>query len=248
MSRKPPIKRMRVFAGPNGSGKSTIIKEIAKVVRTGIFINADEIEKAGRNNKFINLGDYGLTSTPDTFTDYYNQSTLLAKGLAEGKQIDLSFSNNVITVGEKTNSYEAAFIADFLRTQLIAKGETFTFETVMSHPSKLDTLRIAQQASYKNYLYFVSTEAVEINIKRVEERVAKGGHYVDPQKIRDRYVRTMDLVSQMIPHCHRCFIFDNSLETYRLILEIIDGSNICIHTDDEIPAWVDRYVLQKLGV
>lgn len=57
---KKAVSRMRVFAGPNGSGKSTIIKEIQKKVRTGIYINADDIEKACKDKKFINLGDYGL--------------------------------------------------------------------------------------------------------------------------------------------------------------------------------------------
>jgi hypothetical protein len=53
----------------------------------------------------------------------------------------------------------------------------------------------------------------------------------------------------LTPYCHRCFIIDNSLEgKYQLILEIFEGAEIMIHTDDYIPAWVDTYVLQKLGV
>jgi len=119
----------------------------------------------------------------------------------------------------------------------------------MSHPGKLNTFKIAKDAGYKNYLYFVSTESVEINIRRVEARVAKGGHPVAVEKIIERYNRSMDLVSQMIPYCHRCFVFDNSLEgNTRFILEIFEGSQILIQTDDEIPAWVDTYLLQKLGV
>jgi predicted ABC-type ATPase len=119
----------------------------------------------------------------------------------------------------------------------------------MSHPGKLNTFKIAEEAGYKNYLYFISTESVEININRVAARVAKGGHSVNDKKIRDRYNRSMELVSQIIPFCHRCFIFDNSLEgETRLILEIYKGSHIKIQTDDEIPAWVDNYILQKLGI
>lgn len=59
----------------------------------------------------------------------------------------------------------------------------------------------------------------------------------------------MDLLSDMIPFCHRCFIVDNSLEgKYRLIAEIIEGRTINILTDEEIPAWVEFYVFHKLGV
>ena len=37
--------RLRVFAGPNGSGKSTLFDSFSKNYHTGLFINADYIEK-----------------------------------------------------------------------------------------------------------------------------------------------------------------------------------------------------------
>ncbi|HTI10759.1 MAG TPA: hypothetical protein VL832_19450 [Puia sp.] len=241
--------RMRVFAGPNGSGKSTIIKEIQKIVRTGTYINADDIEKASKEKKFINLGDYELVSTTEDFDSYLKQSTFLAKALKEGFQIDITLSNNIIRIGKDTNSYEAALISEYIRNLLLKKGETFSFETVMSHPSKLDLFKQAHDKGFKNYLYFISTESADINVKRVEERVKKGGHPVNEQKIRDRYIRSMNLMSEMIPYCHRCFLFDNSLESgYRLIAEIVDGRTINIITEEDIPVWIETYIFQKLGV
>ena len=146
-----------------------------------------------------------------------------------------------------TNSYEAALIADFLRQLLITKGETFSFETVMSHPSKLEIFKNAQAAGFKNYLYFISTESADINVNRVQERSQKGGHPVNEQKIRERYLRSMALLSEMIPYCRRCFIFDNSTDSYRLIAEIENGNIIKSHSDD-LPDWIDTYVLLKLGI
>jgi predicted ABC-type ATPase len=247
MSKKQPAKRMRVFAGPNGSGKSTLIKEVQQITRIGVYINADDIEKSAREKKFVNLGDYGLESTPEAFKAYLDSSTLLTKVKQEGFRIDLSLSNNVIRVEKDTNSYEAALIADYLRNLLIIKGETFSFETVMSHPSKLDTFIKAHKAGFKNYLYFIATDSAEISAKRVEERVEKGGHSVDTQKIIERYTKSLGLLSDMIPYCHRCYVLDNSMETgYRLILEIEDNDRIFIH-DDEIPVWVETYVLNKIS-
>lgn len=172
---------MRVFAGPNGSGKSTIIKEIQKAYKTGTYVNADDIEKAGREKGFVNLGDYNLEASTVDFDTYLAHSTLKQKAEADGFTIDIKLSNNVITTGEDANSYEAALIAAYLRQLLIAKGETFSFETVMSHPSKLDVFRKALQGGFKNYLYFISTESADINVNRVQERVEKGGHPVDEQ-------------------------------------------------------------------
>jgi predicted ABC-type ATPase len=53
--------------------------------------------------------------------------------------------------------------------------QTFTFETVLSHSSKLGFLQQAGQMGYKNYLYFVCTVDPTINIARVAQRVALGG-------------------------------------------------------------------------
>ncbi|GGH67320.1 hypothetical protein GCM10011379_22470 [Filimonas zeae] len=192
---------MRVFAGPNGSGKSTIIKEIQKLVITGAYINADDIEKACRDKGFVNLGDYGLSSTESAFTSFLQDSTLLAKATEEGFEVIISFSNNIIKVNQQANSYAAALIADFLRNLLLNQGETFSFETVMSHESKLEMFKRSRNAGFKNYLYFISTESADINVARVAARVNKGGHAVSEQKIKERYVRSMELLASIIPCC-----------------------------------------------
>lgn len=249
MSTEQLVKRMRVFAGPNGSGKSTIIKELQQIVRTGVYINADDIEKSGRDKGFINLGDFGVESTLEHFNTYMQSSTLVQKAQQESKIIDLVFSDNIIRMSKQVHSYEAAFISDYLRTLLLTANTTFSFETVLSHVSKIDTFQRSAETGYRNYLYYISTESPEINVQRVSERVSKGGHPVDPDKIRGRYYRSMELLHWMIPYCHRCFIYDNSLETgHRLIAEIEDNSRVIIHTNDSIPLWVDTYVFDKLGV
>ena len=238
-------KRMRVFAGPNGSGKSTIIKEIQKIVTTGPYINADDIEKACQEKGFVNLGDYNLESTEDAFLSFLGKSTLYEKAINEDYPITLSFSENIIKAPKDTSSYSAALIADYLRNLLVEKGQTFSFETVMSHPSKLEMLQLAHKKGFKNYLYFISTESADINVDRVAARVDKGGHSVDENKIRERYTRSMDLLSSMVPYCHRCFILDNSGKQYRQILEIVDGAEIKV-LDDDVPEWVMTYVVDKL--
>ncbi len=41
----PSQNRVRIYAGPNGSGKSSLYKVISKEYISGLFVNADEIEK-----------------------------------------------------------------------------------------------------------------------------------------------------------------------------------------------------------
>ncbi len=142
------------------------------------------------------------------------------------------------------NSYKASIIVDFIRTQLIKSGQKLTFETVMSHYSKIEVLEFANTLGYKSYLYFVGTDSDEININRVEERTKKGGHFVPHDKIKSRYYSSMSLLKSAIKKTHRAFIFDNSEKKPILILEIFKGEEITYH-HNEIPIWVDKYLFQN---
>lgn len=70
------------------------------------------------------------------------------------------------------DSYLAADLAEFIRQQLLANDISFTYETVMSHESKLVFIQQAKEKNYRVYVYFVATEDPEINISRVNVRVA----------------------------------------------------------------------------
>mgnify|MGYP003612053472 CR=1 FL=1 len=47
--------RLRIFTGPNGSGKSTLFDSFSKKYNSGVFLNADLIEKELASNRFIDL-------------------------------------------------------------------------------------------------------------------------------------------------------------------------------------------------
>ena len=87
------------------------------------------------------------------------------------------------------NSYIAADIANFLREALLDAGVSFSYETVMSHVSKVEFLKKAKANNYKIYLYFIATEDPEININRVKIRIAQKGHSVNPETIKRRYFK-----------------------------------------------------------
>ncbi len=49
------------------------------------------------------------------------------------------------------NSYLAATLAEAVRQELLDEGKTFTFETVMSHRSKIDFMLEARKRGYRVY-------------------------------------------------------------------------------------------------
>lgn len=238
-----------MFAGPNGSGKSTTFNIIQSKFNLGYYLNADEIEKELKHKGFINLKEFGLLYPDEVcFRNFISGHSFFKKAQKDGFAIDLKWENNLIkNTDQKTHSYEASILSDFLRTELIEKGQRLTFETVMSHPSKIETLRVAKEKGFKNYLYFICTEDPEINKSRVAERVVNKGHPVPEDKIINRYYRSLNLLLEAVSYTYRTYIFDNSGSKSKLILDIFEGKTMTYHTS-LIPLWVDKYLLQKLGV
>jgi predicted ABC-type ATPase len=100
---------------------------------------------------------------------------------------------------ELEGSYEARVaraqvVADRRRDQCIEAGRSFSFETVMSHPSKVEILERARAFGFSVQLFFVGTDDPRTNIERVALRVAQGGHDVPEDRIVARWGRTMALL------------------------------------------------------
>ncbi|WP_094228802.1 hypothetical protein [Methanolobus psychrotolerans] len=122
----------------------------------------------------------------------------------------------------------------------------FSFETVFSHKSKLEFMERAKQKGWELYLYFIGTSDSTVNQGRVKERVEKGQHNVPDDKISDRYIRSNSFLYDAVKLCRRAYVFDNSDEASILIVEKdIDGT-IQIKDENQVPQWVDTYLLSKL--
>lgn len=240
------IPRLRMFAGPNGSGKSTF-KTMIRRELLGIYINPDEIEKEIYDRSFLDFDAYDVKTTKQEVLDFFNQSPLL-------KQVDcldeaslLRFNDNKLSFHEvSVNAYFASVAANFIRQKLIEYSKSFTFETVMSFPDKIELLRKAQSRGYRTYLYYVATENPEINISRVHYRVARGGHPVPEDKIVTRYHRSLDLLMQAVKYTHRAYIFDNSGPEHIWLAEITNGS-ILEMKNDQVPLWFKKSLLDKFS-
>lgn len=238
-------RRLRVFGGPNGSGKSTIFNKVSSQYDIGYYLNADEIEKQLENGHGIDLKSFEVNTSKKEFNNFVKNHPLEEKAIKNGfpTTIELLGTSIISTNPSSTHSYEASILADFVRQKLIKAGKKFTFETVMSHPSKVDLLEAAGKKGYKTYLYFICTESAQINIERVNQRVRLGGHPVATEKVVSRYFRSLETLKKAVKETHRTFLFDNSGKEPMLILEVYMGKEITFH-HHEIPKWVDEYLLK----
>ena len=240
------IPRLRMFAGPNGSGKSTL-KELLSPDWLGIYINADDIERAIRVQGGFRVSDFDIELNQQQLTDFLSQSTLLnSQGLAQVAQSITIVDGYISFGGLSVNSYFASALADLMRRRLLENGESFTFETVMSSPDKVELLCDAQKRGYRTYLYYVATEDAEINIDRVKTRVEAGGHDVPRDKIVTRYERSLELLNHAVACSNRAFIFDNSNECHVWVAEVTDGA-VLESKVGSLPDWCRRSLWDKFS-
>lgn len=241
-----PVSRLRMFAGPNGSGKSTI-KSVISPELLGIYINPDEIEASIHDQSFFDVGAYGIVTNANEILKFFLDSPLLEKANLLDEAQTLRFSDNKLIFQDiEINAYFASVAASFIRNKLLEVKTSFTFETVMSSPDKVELLRKAQENGYRTYLYFVATEDPDINISRIRYRVKMGGHPVPEDKIVSRYKRSLDLLMDAVQCSHRAYIFDNSSHEQIWLAEITNGKLLEMKTT-QMPAWFKKSLWDKFN-
>ena len=243
-------KRLRMFAGPNGSGKTSLVQKLAKeFASNGLFqlhhfLNADDLLRDLREGKGASLECLGRTIGIEEIRTALMDGGRLRQDhpFIAGMEVK---GQAILDPGRFSDAYVTASIIDFLRIELLTAGQSFSFETVMSHRSKIDFFARARSLGYRTYLYFIATESPHLNIYRVKGRAALGGHKVPEIKIVERYNRSLQLLGECLPHCYRAFLFDNSRADPVWLAQLPPDGNL--HTEvptEALPAWFKKWVLR----
>jgi predicted ABC-type ATPase len=236
------VKRLRIFAGPNGSGKSSLLDYLVKIQAFHLYyhINADDIARD------ISIGcDY--SNWPIVFSEaelkiFLEKSPF--QDLAAYSFTDaILCTKQVITLTQALDyelSYLCAALADFLRQKLFLSDSSFSYETVFSHPSKIDDILQAKKAGFKIYLYIIATESPNINLERIADRVKCGGHAVPENKTKDRFNKTLRNLGIAYRLVDRAYFYDNSgadeSPAYRYFAEK-NGDSLLVSCNKPNPKW-----------
>lgn len=232
------VKRFRMVAGPNGSGKSTLVKRLTEDYRINFysFVNADDI--------FAHVAKFGAYSPKfpvekEELVEYSEKSTYdeSVKAIFRGDSVRVEDDCVKFEKGA-INSYTMALFANFLQDRFMQRGESFSQETVFSHPSKVEAMKRAHELGYRTYLYFVATPTPSVNKLRVAGRVAQGGHDVPADKIVSRYSRSIAQIKAALPYVSRAFFFDNGgSEMIYLGQYTPEGGLSLAVGEDKLPKW-----------
>ena len=135
---------------------------------------------------------------------------------------------------------QAQNIADKLRETCLKERRSFSFETVMSHPSKVEILARAKEYGFFIQLFFIGVDDPRINVERVALRVMQGGHDVPTDRIVERWYRTMELLSQAISLSDQAYVFDNTAtDGFRLVVGRQNGKTMMMLPPGQLPPlWI----------
>lgn len=118
----------------------------------------------------------------------------------------------------------------------LAAGRSISLETTLAGHSVLRRIRAARDAGYHVELRYIALASVEMNIQRVRARAACGGHFIEPDAIRRRYVSSLANLPAAIALAHRVVVSDNTEARPNPVIEIADGR--IIHRVTPLPAWL----------
>ena len=117
----------------------------------------------------------------------------------------------------------------------IEGGEDFAIETTLSGGWTTSAIQAAQARGFFVRLIFVCVDDPEINVHRVRERVARGGHDIPEPDIRRRYARSLINAKKIIGTVNQAIVFNNS--SARPIIKLIIESGKVVMKAPDLPEW-----------
>jgi predicted ABC-type ATPase len=117
-------------------------------------------------------------------------------------------------------SFEAGRIMIKRIDELLETNENFALETTLATRSYKSKIIEAKNKNYNVSLLFFWLQNVDLAIERVKTRVLEGGHNIETEVIRRRYLNGIkNLFEIYISIIDEVMIFDNSEGKYELIAE-----------------------------
>jgi len=92
------------------------------------------------------------------------------------------------------------------------KKTSYNLETTLGANTIPNLLKQAAQKGLEVVVWYCGLTNPELNLRRVAQRVAKGGHDIPEEKIRARWISSRENLIRLLPFLTEVKVFDNSAE------------------------------------
>lgn len=96
--------------------------------------------------------------------------------------------------------------------QAVREGLDYAFETTLGGRTITGLLLEAAALGHAVRIWYVGLETVELHLRRVRQRVARGGHHIPETKIRERWDASRRNLIRLLPEAAELQLYDNSHE------------------------------------
>lgn len=128
----------------------------------------------------------------------------------------------------------------------IADDVDFTQETTLSGIRTLKNILLAREKGYSIRLYYIGISSAEESIKRIANRVAKGGHSIPSEDVRRRFAKRYEDILRILPYCNEAYFYDN--ENGFVLSAAYRNGQIRPIGNEKAPEWIDElisYIMTK---
>ena len=160
-------------------------------------------------------------------------------GVLKAERNDLGYIIDVDKIAFENNrdNYKAARIAISKINNFLKHGITFTQETTLSGHMVERTIMKAKSFDYDIHLFYVGLSSAEESLKRIKNRVEKGGHDIPTEDVIRRYRTRFDTLIKILPFCDEVKFYDNE-NRFDNIAEYRNGE--IIYKSDYKPLWLSE--------
>lgn len=127
--------------------------------------------------------------------------------------------------------------------ECIEKGLTFTQETTLSGRKTARTAQKAKAEGYVVRLYYVGLSSVDESLRRIANRVQKGGHDIPPLDVIRRFKSRYDDISAVLPFCDEAVFYDNE-NGFKAVAEYKNNELTVIGS--AAPKWINE-LKERIG-
>lgn len=132
-----------------------------------------------------------------------------------------------------------------LARNYLDNNQIFAVETTLSGNTYLKMMREAKQKEWEVNLIYIGIDNVEVNIDRVAQRVAQGGHNVPIEDIKRRYERSLQNLPTALQLADNVSIYDNSSPAGHQNLLTIENGRINQQVP-ELPQWLTKVLPSEI--
>lgn len=139
------------------------------------------------------------------------------------------------------DEYEGGKLAVERIETALNDGADFTQETTLSggYPKRL--CKRAKEAGYYIRLYYVGLDTAEESVRRIKNRVERGGHNISRKDVENRFSHRFNDVIKVLPYCNEARFYDNN-NGFALVAVYRNGQILPIGTYR--PAWLNELLKQ----